>query len=48
MLTGSRSYFTGSGFTWDAVSNTFTNGVITGIKHFKDGLYIDEITGLIL
>ena len=43
---GSRSYFTGAGFTWDYDNNKFISGTISGIRHLKDGLFVDEIKGV--
>jgi Ca2+-binding RTX toxin-like protein len=43
---GSKTFFTGTGLVFDQASGQFTGGVITGIKHFNNGAYTDELSGL--
>jgi Ca2+-binding RTX toxin-like protein len=43
---GSITYFSGTDFSIDPESGFVVTGTITGLKHFRDGAYIDEITGL--
>jgi Ca2+-binding RTX toxin-like protein len=43
---GSNTFFSGTGFTWDASTGTVASGTITGIRHYTNGQYTDEVSGL--
>jgi Ca2+-binding RTX toxin-like protein len=44
---GTRTYFHGTGFTYDWVKGVFTGGTVTTIRHYDiNGLPLDELTGL--
>jgi Ca2+-binding RTX toxin-like protein len=43
---GSITYFFGTGFEYDLEYGVTGPGTVTGFKHFRDGLYIDEVSGL--
>ncbi len=43
----STTYAVGTGFTWDAASNSVGSGTITEFRHYDpQGRYIDRLTGL--
>jgi Ca2+-binding RTX toxin-like protein len=43
---GSKTFFTGTGFVFDDVSGTFTDGTITAVAHYTNGLFTDRLTGV--
>jgi Ca2+-binding RTX toxin-like protein len=44
---GSKTYYFGTGLTWNGATGHFTGGTITAIYHYSaDGTYIDGLTGL--
>jgi Ca2+-binding RTX toxin-like protein len=43
---GSKTFFTGTGFVYDDASGTFTDGTITAVAHYTNGLFTDRLTGV--
>jgi Ca2+-binding RTX toxin-like protein len=43
---GSESYFTGSGLVWNQSTGEFVSGTVTGITHYRNGAFIDQLSDL--
>ncbi len=45
---GSKSFFSGTGFVWNAATGRFDAGTATAVAHYQNGLFVDDINNMSL